>query len=783
MSDQSGPSVTKVVRAALLSSLAASTVAACGGGGGGGGGSGSLPPSPMLPPTSASPTVPSPAPTPVVSPPSTFETTEYFGAGFGNNQSGLAQIHASTAYSHGATGDGVTVAVIDSGIDTSISELSGQVAASYDVNASGRSLSDIDHEGHGTLVSSVIAARKNNTGIHGVAYESKILSIRADSRNSCGTAAKSACSFSDASLASAINYALSKGVKIINISLGGEIDTDPTLENAIRNAASQGVLVVIAAGNEGKVGGTTPATGASPTEPAYIAGQTQSLGRVVAVGAVDKTGAMPTFSNRAGQTANYYLLAPGVRVITAGPDDNITNPGGADNDADSDGQYYAVTGTSFAAPHVAGALALMLDLYPNIKPEDALNALLESADDYVTTSPDAVLGVPAAAGTDNVGGRGILNLQRAFSPIGQTSFKFNGRAVELVTALSPASGALGDWVDNSGAFDGLVFQDKFQRAFRVDTTQMSAPRSTFNDFSVRANHARGQSRAMSMGDAQISWFNAPRPTYDPRMPWAEAPEAEFQLSYSLADADISVGRGGGPQRLTPGMMLIDDPSGPTTLGSGDSWSSYTQSFGPMKLDVRTANGVTRNSSSFGLGAGGDDWAMRLGYAALTDSEATLGGTFQSRFGGEDQTRLSAVSLEARRYLGNWAFSGALEAASARVNTMSVSGLWTSAWSVSAEHPVAGGWMRFTAGQPRRAEGGSLDFDAPIEVTRDGVILYERRVAGLTPSGREFDLEAAWSTNLGDLTTFEAAAALSNQPHHIAEAEAEAAMWLSLRHAW
>jgi hypothetical protein len=115
--------------------------------------------------------------------------------------------------------------------------------------------------------------------------------------------------------------------------------------------------------------------------------------------------------------------------------------------------------------------------------------------------------------------------------------------------------------------------------------------------------------------------------------------------------------------------------------------------------------------------------------------------------------------------------------------MAVSGLWTSAWSLSAEHPLIGGWMRFTAGQPRRAEGGNLAFDAPIEVTRDGVILYERRLAGLTPSGREFDLEAAWSTNLGDLTTFEAAAALSSQPNHIADAEAEAALWLSLRHAW
>src|SRR5690606_7523679 len=110
-------------------------------------------------------------------------------------------------------------------------------------------------------------------------------------------------------------------------------------------------------------------------------------------------------------------------------------------------------------------------------------------------------------------------------------------------------------------------------------------------------------------------------------------------------------------------------------------------------------------------------------------------------------------------------------------------LWTSAWSLSAQHPFANGTLRFTAGQPRRAEGGELAFNAPVAVTRTGELVYEPRIAGLTPSGREIDLETAWSTRLGEMTTFEAAAALSLQPNHIAAAEHETAVWLSLRHAW
>ncbi len=783
MTDTHAPQVIKVVRAALLVSLTAASVAACAGGGGGGGG-GSLPPPPITPPPP--PTVPPPpAPPPPLNPPSFYETAEYFGTFSSGNHSGLGQVGASTAYSKGATGQGIIVAVIDTNVDTTISELTGQIFATHDIFSTTRSSTDIDTGGHGTLVSSVIVANKNNVGIHGIAYEAKVLSIRADSPGSCQlTGVDEGCSFADSATSRAIDYAIANGAKIINMSLGGPIDSDPTLENAVRRAAAAGVLVVISAGNEGvDDNGVAQPEGTSPGEPAYVAGQAQSLGRVVAVGAVDTAGHMANFSNRAGQTANYYLLAPGVRVVSAGPDDNILLPGNPTNDADTDGDYYAVSGTSFSAPLVAGALALMLDLFPNITPEDALTALLVSATDYVTTTPDFVSGVTAGVGTDQVGGRGILNLQRAFSPIGTTSFNFNGAEVEVAQALGPASGALGDWASNSGAFNGVVFQDMFKRGFRADATLMRPGRAAFGDFGLRADYARGQARAFAMGPAQLSWFNAPAPVYDPRTPWAEAPEATFQFSYSFGESQVSVGRGGGPQRLTPGMMLVEDLSGPATLGSGDSWSSVKQTFGPLQIDARTSTGSGRSSSSFGFGHEEDDWAVRLGYASLRDANNTLGGTLQSRFGGDDQTRMNAVSLEASRNLGAWTFSGALEAADVQLDRVNVAGLWTSSWTLSAQHPFAGGDIRFTAAQPRRAEGGALTFNAPIEVTKSGRLLYEERTAGLTPSGREVDLEAAWITQLSPMTSFQLAAALATQPNHVADADTAAAVWLSLRHSW
>jgi len=693
----------------------------------------------------------------------------------------------------------VVVAVIDTNVDTSISELQGQLAGTHDV-IPGRPATDIDTDGHGTMVTSVIVARKDGVGMHGIAYEAKVLSVRADTTGSCQTTGENqGCRFSDATLINAINYAVTNGAKIINLSLGGDGPISTQLRNAIISATNRGVLFTIAAGNEGAAPtGTEAAKGLVPTEPAIVAGDPAVNGRVVAVGAVSASRFMPVFSNRAGQTQDYYILAPGVSNAIAGVDDNIRRPDLPTcsasvttncNDADTEGNYWLASGTSFAAPAVAGALALMLDLFPNMAPQDALMALLMTADDYVTTTPDPVLGVNAAVGVDPVGGRGILNLARAFAPIGTTTLTFEGEEpVDLGAALGPARGALGDWADASGAFNGLVYQDMFRRGYRITDTRMAAGRAPFADFGIRADYARGRARAFEMGPARMAWFNAPKAAYDPRMPWAEEPEATFQFSYTLGDARVAVGRGGGPERLTPGVMLINDPSGPPMLGAGDSWTSIAQAFGPVTIDARTSEGGGRAANSFGIGHVGEDWGVRLGYAALRDDTTALGGALQSRFGGEDETRMNAVSLEARRDVGLWRFSGAVEAADVRIDRrdvsgFDVSGLWTSSWTLSAEHPFAGGALRFSAAQPRRSEGGELAFSAPVEITRGGRLVYETRHATLTPSGRELDIEAAWSTFLGPMTSFEAAAALAMQPNHVRDADAEAAVWLSLRHAW
>jgi hypothetical protein len=150
---------------------------------------------------------------------------------------------------------------------------------------------------------------------------------------------------------------------------------------------------------------------------------------------------------------------------------------------------------------------------------------------------------------------------------------------------------------------------------------------------------------------------------------------------------------------------------------------------------------------------------------------------------EDHRESAGIERQRQRLQLGLGRGGEIEAGTARIANLDVSGLWTSSWSLSAQHKLGQGVIRFSAAQPRRAEGGELAFEAPVFLTKEGRLIYETRIAGLTPSGRELDLETAWSTRLGDMTTFEAAAALSLQPNHVARAEAETAFWVSLRHFW
>ena len=227
-----------------------------------------------------------------------------------------------------AKGSGVTVAVIDTGVKASHTDLatvlSGTDFVAPDSNAN-------DENGHGTHVAGIIAATYNNKkGIAGMAPKAKILPVRVLDKNGNGTSAN---------VAKGVLYAVSKGAKVINLSLGTTANS-PALQAAVAEAISKNVLVVAAAGNRG-----CTATG-SPTEyPAAMPG-------VVGVGAVDKSLKKASFSS-CGSWVD--VSAPGASVIST----TIRSSIGLGCSASTD--YCTLNGTSFATPHVAAAAALAIE--------------------------------------------------------------------------------------------------------------------------------------------------------------------------------------------------------------------------------------------------------------------------------------------------------------------------------------------------------------------------------------------------------------------------------------
>ncbi len=540
---------------------------------------------------------------------------------------GLDLIHADAVYAHSSAGanagEGITVAVIDSGLDIEHPEFPQSRISSRSINISQETNGDIlerkslGHVGgsdHGTQVAGVIAAARDGVGVQGVAYDANILVVKVADRELIERDGQSFFreGISIERIARAIRYAAEEGAQVINISLGHndifqeDQKTDHAITQAMTYAAEQGVAVVIAAGNEGfkrDRGPIYPAivAGASseviscnlgelPTNPqltsifcgngeTHISGNPDPFdGHVVAVSSVNKAGEFSRFSSTCEVAdRRYCLAAPGEDIVTTG---DSRFPGS---------DYITTDGTSFAAPHVSGAVAVLLSTFSNLDAKTALNLLLRTARD-----PNPEVGKKAFDVTDRDLGNGILDLRAALNPVGaQTTTK--GQVYTLDTASLSLPVAFGNALQR-GELSQVVVYDDYERGYIVDLSgRVNNQEFGFALDSLLSFEENGGSANLTFGrfNVMTQFRTSDRDDTDQL-----DQISSLQFSADLDVANLSLATGGAANNTA------------SILGF---YSDNIQSLGIAQTSPNPYAHLVQNGTAFHLSSGYQDWNVGYGF--------------------------------------------------------------------------------------------------------------------------------------------------------------------------
>ena len=267
-----------------------------------------------------------------------------------------ADIHLLEAWKIADAAPDVTIALIDGGFDLSHPDLQGEVLAgkAYSYLTPDHKLEKVTEsiQVHGNLVAGIIGANgENKIGITGISRHSRILPIEAIPDEGSET---------DANVAAAIRYAVDQGARVINCSFGKPTTSD-VVKDAIAYAEEHNVFLVAGAGNDNK---------SIDTDGFWPASYSRTFDNVIAVAATDRDDHLWDGSSF-GQTVE--IAAPGSEIFSTGL--NGTDPG-----IPVRVDYMTASGTSMAAPHVTGVVALMIEVNSQLKTSDIKRILMASVD-------------------------------------------------------------------------------------------------------------------------------------------------------------------------------------------------------------------------------------------------------------------------------------------------------------------------------------------------------------------------------------------------------------------
>lgn len=786
--------VTATAMLALLS--------ACGGGGGG------APPAstPAPPPVTTPAPTPSPSPTPP--PPNTpptpptvslFDTSEF------RMSDGPDQHGAITAWEDGATGQGQTIAIIDTGIDQDSPEFAGRIHADSQDVAGNRGFDAEDD--HGTNVALIAAGGRNDTGVLGIAFNSELLVLRADSPGSCGADTPEntdlGCSFFDRDIARGIDQAVTSGARVVNISLGGGGASQSVLD-AVGRAADAGVVILVAAGN----GGDGSEAGVDPNQPNVFASQIRQAGNgnVIIVGSHDENRAFSDFSQQAGDEADSFLTARGERVCCVYEDGEVFIG------QDAQGAFRLVfSGTSFATPQVAGAVALLAQQFPNLTGQEIVSILLDSAQDA------------GASGTDTTFGRGILDIAAAFAPAGTTTLAGSTSVLRVGASTGIGSAAMGDALSGATGVQGIVL-DKYDRAFQLDIAAglrgaQIQPRLQ-NALSTQTRRVAlqddGVSLAFSISDvgtqADTVWTRQLQLTPE-QVDGARVLAARLaarispntQVGFALRESAHGLaGQLQGASR--PAFLIARDASGDTgfsrnsdaafalrrqiagfgltaTAEAGEIW------LGNDRRELELLSNVREQYpfQSFTLAADRRIGPIEtiFGVSLLQEDRTVLGGFFHESLGVNGADTLFLDAQAGLALATNWRLGASWRQGYTRPDKSGLvvdgSQFQSNAWSMDlARYNLLkqGDTLGLRVSRPLRVSSGGLNLNLPVAFDNfTETAQFDTRRISLAPTGRELISEMSWR---GPLWAGQASASVyyRTEPGHYKQAPNDAGFALS-----
>ena len=621
-------------------------------------------------------------------------------------------INLNSAQAKGLTGKGVTVAVFDTGFTNASGKFTGNIAGpSYNIYTGGAVTGDPNW--HGTFVSSIIAANMNTQGsamtMYGVASSAKLLPVQVMNSAGQGT-------WTDAQLANGINFAVANGAKLFNNSWGSnlmqsQISVSSFMSQnaktiaAYETAAAKGVVTVFAAGNYSTNSPDFWAT--LPSMDSKLAGTW-----LVAV-ATDTNGALASYSNQCGIAKSYCLSAPGSNIL------GVYGNGMA-----------LGSGTSFAAPMVSGAVALLEQEWPYLTGAQITSILLKTA---------TKTGIYA---NQNIYGQGMMNLAAATAPQGSVTIPTGATVADSAVPLAQSGlslpAAFGK-LETQGT--GMMVLDDYGRAYSVSMSSMVGTASSWVNMDVQ----------MARFGTDDSWTDLPGGTKLGLVSDANGSSDRARTAVpGLGNPYLSMGTDSKMVVSTPYMttwfsspmstasddtVLFTNTAQPSIAGALYRWSDLQ--IGMVHEQNSVYGQQTAAGSSMATGADtaflAYDRGLALGNGYSLDISASLG---YSRLSGVNQLVSSVDDIMLA--------SGAVG--------FSKTGVFRDADKLGLVVSV-----------PNHTISGSADFNIPVSRDTEGNISYQNQKLNLVGTGTEIDIQAYWTSQFAPGHKLSMAAGMRVQP--------------------